>query len=116
MLNKLRKRLSAGLIGVSLFLQNTMTSFAFKINANAVARDFDNYTISDLQGLMLGTTFWLLRMVGIVAVIWGVYSFISAKKQGGDSRSYAIAVTKLTLGLVLIVLPAVLKAANIITY
>lgn len=110
----MKKKLSTYFAVVTAIIYNTVNAYALKISSNAKPSDFDKYTISDFQGVVLGTLFLLLRLLGIVGVIWGFYGVVMAKKIGDPSR-YGAALTKLVLGFCMIGLPAILKAANIIS-
>lgn len=114
MRKKIQKSISATLLSAALFIQNAFPAYAFKIGPNVTAADFDNYTLNGVQGIILGTVFWLLRLFGVVTLIWGITQVICAKRQGGDVRQYNGGIVKMTLAFFFLTMPAILKAANII--
>lgn len=109
----MEKKLSAGLAVAAAAICSGVKTYALSISSNAKPSDFDSYTISDFQGVVLGTVFFILRLFGILALIWGLYNAVIAKKSG-DARQYGMAFTKLTLGFCMVCLPTILRAANII--
>lgn len=109
----MRKKISVSLAVATAAICNGIKAHALSISPNAKPSDFDSYTISDFQGVVLGTVFFILRLFGILALIWGLYNAIIAKKSG-DARQYGMAFTKLMLGFCMVCLPTILRAANII--
>lgn len=91
----------------------TMNAFATGVNINS------NYQIkSDIgnvnpEGLILGLAFWIARLVGIGMLVWGIYGYVTARKDG-EAESMNGALGKLISGLVLICMPSVMTGLGII--
>lgn len=77
--------------------------------------DFDKVTGDNVAGMLLGITFWACRLFGVVVIMWGIYSVITAKKDG-DADAINIAIIKLIFGAVLLGIPNILRALEIIQY
>lgn len=87
---------------------------------NAFALNIDtNYTVKsgvanvNPEGLVLGVSFWICRLIGIGMFIWGLYGYITARR-GGDSEAMNGAMNTLIGGLALVCMPSILKAVGII--
>lgn len=65
------------------------------------------------EGLILGLAFWIARLVGIGMLVWGIYGYVTARKDG-EAESMNGAIGKLISGVVLIAMPSVLTALGII--
>lgn len=108
-------KVSAFFAPAAVFLKASIPAYALKITADAKASDFDDYSLSEMQGVMLGTVFWILRLLGVLALIWGLYGFIIGRRNG-DPRQYSGAWAKIALAFCLIMLPVILKAVDIISF
>ena len=87
---------------------------------NAFALNIDtNYTVKtgvanvNPEGLVLGVSFWICRLIGIGMFIWGLYGYITARR-GGESEAMNGAMNTLIGGLALVWMPSILKAVGII--
>lgn len=95
-----------------------MTYAMCGVNAFAVNIKHD-YKVKDLgtdfnvEGLILGLAFWISRLVGIGMLVWGIYGYVTARKDG-EAESMNGALGKLISGIVLIGMPSVLTALGII--
>lgn len=95
-----------------------LTSMLCTINAYAMDIDTDysvNSNIADTnpEGLIIGLAVWVCRLIGIGMLIWGIYGYVTARKDG-EAEAMNGAIGKLVAGLVLICMPAILKGLNII--
>jgi len=95
-----------------------LTSMFCTINAYAMDIDTDysvNSNIADTnpEGLIIGLAVWVCRLIGIGMLIWGIYGYVTARKDG-EAEAMNGAIGKLVAGLVLICMPAILKGLNII--
>lgn len=97
----------------NIFTRTTVYAYALVISPNVKASDFDAYTIPQFQNMVLNLIFWILRMVGAVVLMWGVYGFITARKEG-DADSINQAMVKFIFGTVFLCMPGLLKALKII--
>jgi len=72
-------------------------------------------TIGDVnpEGLIIGLAVWIARLIGIGMLIWGIYGYVTARKDG-EAESMNGALGKLISGLVLVCMPSVLKGLGII--
>lgn len=98
---------------------STFVTYAMcSVNAFAVNIKHD-YTVKDPgtnfnpEGLILGLAFWIARLVGIGMLVWGIYGYVTARKDG-EAESMNGAIGKLISGVVLIAMPSVLTALGII--
>lgn len=91
------------------------TSFAAlpPVSSNVKPDDFDNLDIGSTVGWIIGFTLWVLRVAGVVCIIWGVYGFVVSRKDG-DADGINMGILKFGIGLVLTCMPSILKAAQII--
>lgn len=95
-----------------------MTYAICSVNAYAVNIKHD-YKVKDPgtnfnpEGLILGLAFWIARLVGIGMLVWGIYGYVTARKDG-EAESMNGAIGKLISGVVLIAMPSVLTALGII--
>lgn len=117
MKNKLSKRIAKVAAGVSMAAQ-TMFTFAFMAFADGVDID-TNYTLNSNVGnvnpesLVIGLALWISRLIGTGMLIWGIYGYVTARKDG-EAESMNGALGKLISGLVLICMPSVLKGLGVI--
>lgn len=90
-------------------------------SVNAFAGGFTintQYTVGNVsnlnpESLILGLAFWLCRLVGISMLIFGIYGYVTARKDG-EAESMNGAIGKLVSGAVLLMMPTVLQAVGII--
>ena len=88
------------------------------VNAFASFTINTGYQVKDVSGLnpealILGLAFWLCRLVGISMLIFGIYGYVTARKDG-EAESMNGAIGKLVSGAVLLMMPTVLQAIGII--
>lgn len=95
------------------WIRTRLCVYAMTISPNVKASDFDAYTILQFQSMVLAVIFWLLRVTGVVVLMWGIYGMITAKKDG-DADSINQAMIKCIFGTVFLSMPGILKALNII--
>lgn len=98
---------------------STIVAFAFcQLNAFALNIKTD-YTIQsgvaqvNPEGLVLGISFWVCRLIGIGMFIWGLYGYVTARR-GGDSEAMNSAMNMLIGGLILLCMPTILTAIGVI--
>lgn len=90
-----------------------------QMNAFAMAGlDPDQYQIKDTsdfnpEGIILSLAFWACRLMGISMLIWGIYGYLTARKEG-EAESMNGAIGKLVSGGALIAMPFLLKQLGII--
>lgn len=65
------------------------------------------------EQLIIGLAMWIARLIGIGMLIWGVYGYVTARKDG-EAESMNGALGKLISGLVLICMPSVLTGLGIL--
>lgn len=101
------------------WLFGAMTFAACTMNAYATSDISTEYTIGDLsglnaEGLILGLAFWLCRLIGISMLVFGIYGYVTARKDG-EAESMNGAIGKLVSGIVLILMPSILQGIGIIS-
>lgn len=77
------------------------------------------YTIADTtnfnpESMILNLAFWISRLVGIGMLVWGIYGYVTARKDG-EAESMNGALGKLISGCVLIAMPSVMKGLGILS-
>ena len=113
---KLFKRLKI-MAGAGTFAFVSVTT-AISSYASGLTIDH-NYKIApgaaslDPEGLIIGLAVWICRLVGIAMLIWGIYGYVTARKDG-EAESMNGAIGKLISGIVLVAMPTILRALNII--
>lgn len=85
------------------------------VKPNVTVDEFNKITGDNVAGMLLGITFWFCRLFGVVLIMWGIYSVITAKKDG-DADAINISIIKLIFGAVLLGMPNILKALEIIQF
>lgn len=90
-----------------------VNTYAMTVKPDITVDEFNNYTGDNVAGMLLGITFWICRVFGVVIIMWGIYSIITAKKDG-DADTINISIVKLIFGAVLLGMPSILKGLGII--
>lgn len=100
-------------------MASTLIAYAMcSVNAFAVTIKHD-YKVKDPgtdfnpEGMILGLAFWIARLVGIGMLVWGIYGYVTARKDG-EAESMNGAIGKLISGVVLIAMPSVMTGLGII--
>ena len=115
---KLSVRVKALIATISVGMTSALCSF----NAYAAGGGLNidtNYSVNtnvastNPEGLIIGLAVWVCRLIGIGMLIWGIYGYVTARKDG-EAEAMNGAIGKLVAGLVLICMPAVLRGLNII--
>lgn len=90
------------------------------VNALATGLNPDQYKIDanlgqnfNPEGMILSLAIWIARLVGISLLIWGIYGYVTARKDG-EAESMNGAIGKLISGAVLIGLPFVLQQLGVL--
>ena len=96
-----------------------MTYGMCRINALAMSGLNKTYTIADTtnfnpESMILNLAFWISRLVGIGMLVWGIYGYVTARKDG-EAESMNGALGKLISGCVLIAMPSVMKGLGILS-
>lgn len=113
-MSKVKAKVTELAVAASTIVTYVMCS----VNVFAVNIKHD-YTVKDPgtnfnpEGLILGLAFWIARLVGIGMLVWGIYGYVTARKDG-EAESMNGAIGKLISGVVLIAMPSVLTALGII--
>ena len=91
----------------------------YQMNAFAISGlDPNKYQIKDIsdfnpEGIILALAFWAIRLMGISMLIWGIYGYLTARKDG-EAESMNGAIGKLVSGGALIAMPFILTELGII--
>lgn len=96
---------------VELMMMRTMTAMALEIKHDYTVSS--NIGDTDPEQLIIGLAMWIARVIGIGMLIWGVYGYVTARKDG-EAESMNGALGKLISGLVLICMPSVLRGLGIL--
>lgn len=90
-----------------------------RLHAFAMSGLDKTYTIADTtnfnpESMILNLAFWISRLVGIGMLVWGIYGYVTARKDG-EAESMNGALGKLISGCVLIAMPSVMKGLGILS-
>lgn len=113
---KLLKRLKAlAGAGTCAFVSaaTAMSSYASGLTIDHNYKIAPGAASLDPEGLIIGLAVWICRLVGIAMLIWGIYGYVTARKDG-EAESMNGAIGKLISGIVLVAMPTILRALNII--
>lgn len=67
-----------------------------------------------IMGMVVGLALWICQMVGVGMLIWGIYGYVTARKDG-EAEAMNGALGKLISGAVLIGMKGVLKMLGIVS-
>ena len=109
-----KKTIQTALAPVFAFL-SPMKAYATVLRPDAQPSDFDALTLTDAPGFILGVSFWIVRLIGIILIIAGIYNYAMAKKDG-DADEITTGIVKTCVGTLFLVLPRILKALGVITF
>lgn len=105
-----QKAMTAASIGMA-YAMCSMNALAVNIKHDYTVKDPG--TNFNPEGLILGLAFWIARLVGIGMLVWGIYGYVTARKDG-EAESMNGAIGKLISGVVLIAMPSVMTGLGII--
>lgn len=107
-------------VGASAAIMSGLTAFnSFAVGTGGAMNINTDYTVSadigntNPEGLIIGLAVWICRLIGIGMLIWGIYGYVAARKDG-EAEAMNGAIGKLVSGLVLVCMPAVLRGLGII--
>ena len=106
-------RMKSILFGMALCIPQQMCVYGFPISPNVTAADFDDKTLAGAAGIILGTVFWILRLLGAILAIYGIYATIVAKKDG-DANEMNKGQMKFLFGILFLAMPQLLRGLKII--
>ncbi len=69
---------------------------------------------NQIMGIVVGLALWICQMVGVGMFIWGIYGYVTARKDG-EAEAMNGALGKLISGAVLIGMKGVLKMLGIVS-
>ena len=97
------------------------TNAMCRLYAYASSIDIDtsykiNSDISNInpEGMVIGLGIWVARLIGIGMLIWGIYGYFTARKDG-EAESMNGALGKLSSGIALIFMPNILRGLKVIS-
>ena len=86
--------------------------FSVTVDMSSVAQHFSKS--DDIAGIIVGLALWICQLVGIGMLIWGIYGYVTARKDG-EAESMNGAIGKLVSGCVLIGMKGILNALHIVS-
>lgn len=113
MLTKVLAAAKRGFLVLNLILANTMTAYA-TVNIDTNFNVSPSIGNMNPEGLIIGIGVWVARLIGIGMLIWGIYGYFTARKDG-EAESMNAALGKLTSGIALILMPNILRGLKIIS-
>lgn len=114
--NKIARRTAKVIAGAAMAAETIMF---YATTALADVTIDTSYTLNSNVGntnpesLIIGLALWISRLIGTGMLIWGIYGYVTARKDG-EAESMNGALGKLISGLVLICMPTVLKGLGVI--
>lgn len=97
---------------VEVMMMNAMMAMAVNIDTDYSLSQ--NIGDTNPEQLIIGLAMWIARLIGTGMLIWGIYGYVTARKDG-EAESMNGALGKLISGLVLICMPSVLKGLKILS-
>lgn len=118
--NKIAKNVAKAAASLSMAMQVMMarTMVALAGSSGGLTIDTSKSLSSSIgnvnpEQLIIGLALWMSRLIGTGMLIWGVYGYVTARKDG-EAESMNGALGKLISGLVLICMPTVLSALGVL--
>lgn len=93
------------------FASNTGNKFGVSVDMDTVAQQFSQP--DEIAGVIVGLALWVCQLVGIGMLIWGIYGYVTARKDG-EAESMNGAISKLVSGCVLIGMKGILQMLDIV--
>ncbi len=110
-------RIAAAATAVSLAIRYPYMFFAAGFDIPTVNSQNLSTKFSDpnqIMGIVVGLALWICQMVGVGMFIWGIYGYVTARKDG-EAEAMNGALGKLISGAVLIGMKGVLKMLGIVS-
>ena len=82
------------------------------VNSQNLSQKFSDP--NQIMGIVVGLALWICQMVGVGMFIWGIYGYVTARKDG-EAEAMNGALGKLISGAVLIGMKGVLKMLGIVS-
>lgn len=99
---------------ISMWMLYTMNALAdLKITPDITVDDFNNLTGDTVESTVLWIVFFILRLVGVIVLIWGIYGYLTAKKDG-EADQINVAMTKVIFGSYFLCMPWILSKIGVI--
>lgn len=89
----------------------TNNDFSVSVNTQGMENQFSDP--SAVMGMVIGLAIWVCRITGVGLFIWGIYGYVTARKDG-EAEAMNGALGKLVAGAVLIGMKGILHAMNIV--
>lgn len=89
----------------------TNSGFGVSVDMDTVSQNFQDP--NDIAGIIVGLALWICQLVGIGMLIWGIYGYVTARKDG-EAESMNGAISKLVSGCVLIGMKGILQLLGIV--
>lgn len=86
--------------------------FDVTVNTDTVASKFSD--TNAIASLVVGLALWICQLVGIGMLIWGIYGYVTARKDG-EAEAMNGALGKLISGAVLIGMKGILSVIGIVS-
>lgn len=111
----MRKKLCGILAFLSAVYANAYCAYAVTINPNTSIADdqFKSMEVDKVPSLILGTTFWILRLAGVIILISGIYK-LTASRKDGDAEEINGAMLRCIVAACFIALPKIMKALHLV--
>lgn len=91
-----------------VFLATGLPSVTVSSNLDSKFSNMDQ-----VMGMVIGLAIWICRITGVGMLIWGIYGYVTARKDG-EAEAMNGALGKLISGAVLIGMKGILNALGII--
>ncbi len=115
--SKAAKKAAAVVTAATLAIQYPYAFFAGGFDIPTVNSQNLSAKFADpnaIMGMVVGLALWICQMVGVGMLIWGIYGYVTARKDG-EAEAMNGALGKLISGAVLIGMKGVLQILGIVS-
>ena len=100
-------------VAAEIMMARAYVAFADGVSIDTSKHLSSNIGDTNPESLIIGLALWISRLIGTGMLIWGIYGYVTARKDG-EAESMNGALGKLISGLVLICMPSVLTGLGIL--
>lgn len=87
-------------------------SFGVSVDMDTLSQNFADP--NQIMGVVVGLALWICQIVGVCMLIWGIYGYVTARKDG-EPEAMNGALGKLVSGAVLIGMKGILQMMGIVS-
>lgn len=94
-----------------LSLNSALTSMATTVHITD--QQFKDMSLSGVPGMIIGGIIFVLRIIGVILTMTGIYKMVTARKNG-EADEMSAAMVKLVIGMCFLIFEAILRTLKII--